>query len=394
MGSKSLPKESNRNQMEQGGPTKEAPSLGHISETQVAVLMAYILGTKSLLITPSSLITKVGTGAWITVVISAILGFLGLWGWVLWCRTTKELAFVPAVRETLGRFLGDLATASLLAALVFATSMSARLFAGGAVVGLLPQFPVEVLLALTLGASAYTAWLGLEHVARTATFFFAPTLLSIISLIVASSKGLDVRHVLPIFGLGTKPVIVEGLRMTGLWGGLPVFAFLKSYVRDDKALSRGASKGLLWASFGLTLSVLTILMFFPYPATTRLAHPVGTLAKSVYVGRFLQRLEAAFVFTWFFTSAAQISFSYMYMLMVLSQLANAHTYKPFMPGLISLIFGLAALPTSILQAGDLLGRYFFQSSGIVALALGWVLFAVARARGIGGKVPDESRVGS
>ncbi|MGI6643775.1 MAG: GerAB/ArcD/ProY family transporter [Bacillota bacterium] len=356
--------------------------------------MAYILGIKAILITPSFLIQKVGSGAWVTVMISAVLGFLGLWGWMLWTRATENMAFVPAVRRTLGRLLGDLIVTVLLTSFIFATAMNARLFAGGAVVGLLPQFPIEVLLVLTLGASAYTAWLGLEHVAKAAIFFFWPTIISIVGLIIASSKALDARNVLPVFGLGVSKVIVEGFRAVGLWGLVPVFAFLKSYVSDERALGKGACKGLLFASLGLTLTVLTILMFFPYPASTRLAHPVGTLARAVYAGRFLQRLEAAFTFTWFFASAVQISFSYMYVLIVLSQLANAHTYRPFMPGLISLFFGLAVLPTDIFKASVLVNRLFFDSLGIVCVLLGWVLFAIAKVRGIEGEVSNEESVGS
>ncbi len=342
--------------------------------------MTYILGVKCLLITPASLIMSSGSGAWITSIVSSIFAFLGLWGWILWSRATPGLAFVPAFRKTLGRYLGDITAGAGVLVYIFATAMSTRIFAGGAVIGLLPQFPIEVLLGIALGASAYTAWLGLEHVARAGTFFFAPILISILGLIIASYKSLDVRNLLPVLGLGPKAVLSEGLRLVGLWGGLPVFVILKSYVRDQESLSKGASKGLLWASFGMVFSVLLVLMFFSYPAATRFAHPVGILARSVHIGRFFERFEAAFVFTWFFASAVQISFSYVYILITLSQLSNLHTYRPFMPSLITLIFGLAALPSSMLEAGELLNTWFFRSTGIVIVGFGWVLYFLIKTK--------------
>ncbi len=360
---------------------KEVVSLGHLSQRQVAVLMTYILGVKSLLITPASLIISSGSGAWITSIVSSAFAFLGLWGWVLWSKATSDLAFVPAVRKTVGRYPGDIIVGAGILLYIFATAMSARIFAGGAVIGLLPRFPIEVLLGIALGASAYTAWLGLEHVARAGTFFFAPILISVFGLIIASYKSLDVRNLFPILGLGQKVVFSEGLRLVGLWGGLPVFVILKSYVRNQESLSKGAFKGLLWASLGMVFSVLLVLMFFSYPAATRFAHPVGILARSVHFGRFFERFEAAFVFTWFFASAVQISFSYMYILITLSQLSNLHTYRPFMPSLITLIFGLAALPSSMLEAGELLNTWFFRSAGIVAVGFGWVLYFLNRIRG-------------
>ena len=60
----------------------------------------------------------------------------------------------------------------------------------------MPDVPVEMLIAL-IAASAYSAWAG-SALARP-LFFFAPTVLSFL-VIVVSRSDLDLRNLLPFWG--------------------------------------------------------------------------------------------------------------------------------------------------------------------------------------------------
>jgi len=268
-----------------------------------------------------------------------------------------------------------------------------RLFAGGAAIGLLPDFPIEILLIVLLLASSHTAWLGLESVARSATFFLVPTILSFFTLVVAALKSFDIRHLFPIFGPGPEAVVIQGFMMTGLWGALPGFLVFKTYVRSERDLAKGTGKGLLIAGAVVIASVVTVLMFFPYPSSTRLAHPLGILARSIFIGRFLQRLEALFVFAWFFPSALQASFAFLTIALLLSQIAGTQTYRPFLPSLVTLSFGIAAIPTSTFRSAELLSITFFDTFGVAILPLGWILYAIARMRGVKPKPNHRSQGG-
>lgn len=354
--------------------------------------MAFLLGVKALLTTPTFLILGLANGAWISTVISVAVAFVGLVGWLKWSNVTSRMGFLPALRKTLGSRLGTAVCAVVTFSLLINISWSMRLFAGGAVIGLLPQFPIEVLIITLIGASAYAAWLGLENVARAADFFFAPTVASFVLVIAAGASGLDMRNLLPLFGPGPGAVALQGLRYTGLWGVVVAFVALKPYVRSESDLARGTQKGLLAAGIGLVIAVLAVLLFFPYPYGTRLGHPMGILARSVYLGRFLQRLEALFVFTWFFPSAVQASYLYFALLAFTSELAGTRTYRPFLPALASLSFAIAALPVSTLLTAELLQRYFFDTFGNAFMVLGWVLYGVARVRGMKPS-PESNKAG-
>lgn len=368
--------------------------LGHVSANQTAALLAFLLGVKAFLITPTFLTLELSTGAWISVIISVAAASLGTIGWLKWSRLTSGLSFFAALQKTLGKALGTLLCALITASFIVTISFSIRLFAGGAAIGLLPDVPVEILLIALIAASAYSAWAGLESLARASTFFFAPTVLSFLVIVVSSLRDLDLRNLLPFWGPGPAEVGIAGLRLVGLWGILPAFAALKTYVRREDDLAKGVVAGLLAGGTALTATVISVLLYFPYPSGTRLTHPMGILARSIYLGRYVQRIEAVFVFTWFFPSAIQAGFAYFVILVFFAQMSGVNTYRPFLPALAALTFAVGALPVSLHKTAQLLSTYFFNTTGTVLMSLGWVLYAVARLRGMKVSESQDTEAGS
>ena len=262
--------------------------LGHIDSNQASFMLSFLLLTKVFLALPSFIIRKTGTGAWITMALSAMLASVGLWGWLRWSKCTGNLGVVPSLRLTLGRILGDIAALFMALYFVIVTSLSVRVFSGGAVIALLPEFPIEILISVIIAAALYSAWLGLESVGRSAVFFFPIVTVSIIVVVVGSYRLFDIRHLHPLFGMGVPVLIRESLPHTGLFGAISVTAVLKSYLRQPHDLPRFAYRGLAIAAVFMIGSVVLISAVFPYPVSTRQIIPLGTVARAVYLGRFLQ----------------------------------------------------------------------------------------------------------
>lgn len=353
--------------------------LGHLESGQVSLMLGFLFGTKVFLTLPSFITARSGTGAWITISGSAILASVGLWGWLRWSQLTGNLGIVPSLRLTLGRVLGDLVTLFLTVYFLLITSFSVRVFAGGAVIGLLPEFPIELLLSIVIVSAIHAAWLGLEPVARAATFFFPIIVVSIILVALGSYTIFDIRNMYPIFGMGLPVLLKESILHVGVFGAISVTAILKSYVRNPDTLPRSAYSSLVITTLFMIGSIVLVSATFPYPENTRQVIPLGVVARAVHLGRFAQRIEALFMFTWFFASAVHASVCYMVSLILLSQLMNTRTYRPLVPGVTLLTFGIAALPRSILAAGRILSELYL-SVGSVNVALGLLLYAVAHKR--------------
>src|SRR5690606_28398852 len=164
------------------------------------------------------------------------------------------------------------------------------------------------------------------------------------------------------------------------YGGIAMAAIFKSYLRNPDQLPKAAFTGLSVATLFMMASVILVSAILPYPENTRHVIALGVIARTVYLGRFLQKIEALFTFTWFFASAVHASTCYMVTLVLLCQLMNTRTYRPLVPGVGLLTFGIAALPTSIHAAGRLLSAVYTYL-GSFSVVLGPVLYLVAKVRG-------------
>lgn len=198
------------------------------------------------------------------------------------------------------------------------------------------------------------------------------------------------RHIYPIWGFGPGTTLKEGLFHTGIFGSISALGVWKSYVREPDKLKRSGRAGLLLAGLAMIVSTFYVVAVFPYPECVRQVMPVGVISRAVYLGRFLQRLEAIFTFSWFFASAVHASVSYMLTLILLSQLMNIKTYRPLVPSLMSLTFGIGAIPGPLLWVSRLLGSVYL-TMGNFEIALGWILYAIAHFRHVREKADQLSK---
>ncbi len=357
-------------------------NLGHLDSDQVYAMLIFLFATKIFLTFPSDISSTTGTAAWITIGISGIFASVGFWGWVKWSNSTGNLGFIPSLRITLGKILGDITALLIIMYFLMITSFSARVFAGGAILGLLPEFPIELLLFIIIVCAIYAAWLGLEPVAKAASFFYPFINISIIVVGLGSWKLFDIRNLHPILGMGVPTIFKQSINGIGIFGGIPAIAIFKSYLKNPSKLSRAAYRSLTTATLILITGVLMVLTTLPYPENTRHVISIGVISRTIHLGRFLQRLEAIFTFTWFFASAVHASICYMINLILLAQLINIRTYRPLVPSVGLLTFGVAALPSSILAAGKLLAKVYIFG-GSICVSLGLVLHLVSLARNTG-----------
>lgn len=340
-------------------------------------MLLYLTASTAFLAFPALIMTKAGNAAWLSMALSAGFGYIGLWGWIRWSDTTANKAFVPALRETLGRFSGDFVGLMVFAYLLSSTGLLARVFSGGTIIGLLPEVPIEILQGTLIIVSAFGAWLGLEPVARTGVVLAPVVTLSLTVVLLASYRLVDIRHVFPFWGLGPLAVLKQGLRGAGIFANISALVILKAYMRNPRLSRTAGIWGMSLGAFFMILTTLVIAASFPYPESTRQLFPLGVLARSIILGKFLQRLEALFSFSWFFSIAVNLAVAYVLSLIVFSQLSDTQTVRPYVFPISSLTFGLGLLPPSLIHAVAWLDA-IYSWGGNSVLWLGWALYCISR----------------
>ncbi len=355
----------------------QSPSLGHLDSKQVVILLFYLTVSTAFLSFPALVMAKAGNAGWLSMVLSAGFGYAGLWGWIRWSETTTNKTFVPALRETLGRLFGDFVALLVFSYLISSAAFLARVFSGGTVIGLLPEVPIEVLQGTLVIVSAFGAWLGLEPVARTGVVLAPVIALSLAVVLLASYRLLDVRHIFPFWGLGPLAVAKQGFHGAGIFANMAALVILKGYTRNPELPRVAGMWGMSLGALFMILTTFVVAAAFPYPESARHLFPLGVLARSIILGKFLQRLEALFTFSWFLSIAVYLAIAFVLSLIVFSQLSDSQTVRPYVFPVSSLAFGLGLIPSSIVHTVALLDAVYAWGGNPV-LWLGWVLYLISR----------------
>ena len=303
--------------------------IGHIGNLEIIFMLIFLLTSNIFHTFPVSLIKSAGSSAWISVIISTIPAVAGTAGWILWMKDTQEPGFVPGLRNTAGRVLGDLIAFALIAFFAMKISLNTRMFGGGAVIGLLPRFPLEVLLATIIIPSIYAAWFGLEAVSRLTVLFIPLIGISVAVVLLSSYRLWDFRHMLPLWGLGHTETLLTGLANVRLWGGISVIIVFKSYVKQA-AVSPGNFKGIAISAIVLVVVTVAITSIFPYPQSTFQVIPLGIVARSTKFRDFWNESNPI-LFHLVFAILIQSSITYIGIFITFAQLTNTKTYRPIVP---------------------------------------------------------------
>ncbi|MGE5484230.1 MAG: GerAB/ArcD/ProY family transporter [Ignavibacteriales bacterium] len=355
---------------------------GHIDWIEaVGIIVTYDV-TKAFLIFPERMARDGITAGWTIPVFSALISILWLWPLVVVLRSHPGKNLVEVTGSLAGR------AAALLVGLVYYAyilglgATGAREITSALKVVVLPLTPASFLLGLGLVISLYIAYQGIEVLGRLCVIHATATIAVIILLSLIWAKSWNARLLFPLLGPGPGRLAVACVSRQAMYGEVLGLGIVAAYLRDPaEETGKTARWCLALSAFTLTLTVVTAMMVFPYPALVRIPMPFLRVSRLIYIGRFFQRLDALFVLVWLGAGMAKVSVGHYLAAVTLATALGLKTYKPLviLSGLIG--FTIAWLipdySTAIILDFDIVRPY-----GNILLA-GWpiTLFLLDRWKG-------------
>jgi len=137
----------------------------------------------------------------------------------------------------------------------------------------------------------------------------------------------------------------------------------------------------------VTRAVVTAMlaMIFGPPDAAQQPFPMFTLARLVYLGRFLQRTESLIVMFWFFAAAVRIAMLFHAAAVGIADSLGLPAYRPLIFPLAVLVFSLSLLPEDFLVVLRL-ERDWIRTTGNLVLLIPLLLLMIAVVRRKGGTV--------
>ncbi|MCR2805671.1 GerAB/ArcD/ProY family transporter [Paenibacillus soyae] len=271
-----------------------------------ALLMLAIMPT-GLLYLPA-IVTKIAAqDAWISVLVSLLLG-LGLAFYIGYLTLQNPgMSFIRWIESRLGRIAALIIGLFLTKYYVSVSAVALQEFSTFIADEILQRTPVFIIVSIVMIVVLYAVYHGLETIARvTLIVFFLNVVLTFIGLLLLG-KDLHFAYLLPV-GEKPVPVILKGSISPFIWlTEVAVLLIIGPFLNKKQYLMRTSVTGVLLAgTWNVLLVMLAILIFGP-KLVQLVAYPSFAVVSLVEIGNFLERLEIVFISLWITTMYVKIA---------------------------------------------------------------------------------------
>lgn len=347
-------------------------------------LLIMLICAKLVTPVPRMLALESGSSVWLMVLLSGLLAMVVYWGLAALLNRFPGHSLAMINMQVHGAYFGPVF--NLIEAVYFVGlgGLMLRAFTAGFRIAVMPQTPPAVLISFLLATALFAAYRGLETLGRMAAFL-APVLgvLALMTLL-GPVRVLNLTNLFPFFGNGVTITLLSPLWRISLFSEILVLGCLSRFIQPGQA-ARIGWKAMAWATGIQTLVLLILCAAFPFPAVSRIFFAVLDLTRMIEISEFIQRVEALFVFLWFFLAALKLALLLMAAADVIQETAGLADHRPLLPALALLFYAIGFLPISTVDLAHLDDLLLRTWSWPVALLPPWVTLAVAAWRQVRGE---------
>ena len=265
-----------------------------ISSKQMAYLFFGFMTGSSIINVPNPLIGLAQNGAWISLMISQIIGFF-LLGCVLYLHHKHPgMTFVNYSKKTVGRFVSILFIITFSFVLFIMVSWIVLDMGAFMISTMMRNTPLYAFNALIMASAAMTVRAGIEVMVRMFVIFVHLLLFFVFLVLLLSIPNYHPEFLLPIFPEGLLPVLHGSYFVFGFpFAEVIVFTMLLSFT--SKKAGDGLNKKMFLSLFfnGLILMITTIVTIMVFgPIAGEIKYSLFGVSRLIDIANFLQRIES------------------------------------------------------------------------------------------------------
>ena len=268
-----------------------------------------------------------GASAFLSALLSAVLIYAVIWFLPVIYRETKTSDVLSLDKK------GISSAFSVVVAIYLLLSSSRAIFGVSEFAGIsaYPSAPF-VFLTLFFGVAAIISSVrGLDGIIRAHSIIVPFCVLMILVLLFAIFRTADITNLLPLFGNGVYATLKTSAVNLSYYFDFALLFLLFPYInnKEDYVKTIRISGGI-----GLAVSLFVMLslnLILPYPVSGEVRYPLYQIIKSVYFGRFFQRIDAFYLLAVSLSGMAYISCSVFLCSYILKKAFFLSANRPLMP---------------------------------------------------------------
>jgi spore germination protein KB len=262
----------------------------------VTLLLWPILG-KIYLSYSSGIVQENYSGAWIAVLIGCITAFLWFLPLAALFKRYPGEDLATIAESVAGPVIGKLLMGVIVGFIFFSATIILRQITETVIGTALPQIPLVMITVTFAAVMILPAIWGLESTARYAALITPFLLIGGIGLFWLQYKNMSLNNLAPLWGPGLTKLLINGFSRSSLLSELVLLGFLVPFIPREKTVPTGIYL-LIAASVLLTTAMLVTQTIFPPPVAAENTYPFYEISRSIYFGRFYQRVEFIFILVW------------------------------------------------------------------------------------------------
>jgi len=355
-----------------------------IGQSEAIALMVTVLATKVFLTYPAFIVSLGGSAAWQITLISGLVTLVFFWFILKYLEQFPDRTFPETAEYITGPYLGGLIVISVLVPWLFELAITFRGFGELIVIVALPETSISIIMLIFLICTGLAAYLGLSTIARACYLAFPFTLGAVLLILVLSYPSWNTDWLFPILGNGVLNTIKVGIMRSSDFIELN-FIYALPLVFYANQVGKIGYLSIIITMITFVMIVITFQLTIPAVMGQEPYLPLYQMAQSVYLGRFIQRIEVIFVFFWVFSGYLWVSASVYGFCHILTQWLKLPDYRPLVLPTLIIIFAVAFIPQSKPDALSIANHSYRSFGYIQAFGLPVLLLLLAILFGKGGR---------
>ena len=329
--------------------------LGFVEAISIITL---VIINKVILILPKEIISKTGSAAWINTIYVSIVAVL-----LAWFISFLFKKFEGKDILDVGEFLGGPALKTIIGVLYIFLLILVPIF-------VLKNF-TETLKAIYFRTSPFI-FIALFFIVSTtiANHFSSKVLakanlilmvlsfLGIALILVASIKNFSIDQIYPVLGYGFNETFIKGISSLFSFSSIGYLFLFGPLLDKPNDLKKISILSIIASGVYLISTVLCILLSFSFSFKSGESISLYLLTRTIDFGRFIQRIDAIFIFMWIVSSLLYVCFSIHFAIYLFKKLTRI-TDSSCMNYIVNLfILAVLLIPSGIATFNNIAGNMF------------------------------------
>ena len=285
---------------------KDIQKIGKIE----AIALALAIITNNIIFNITSIIfNSCGSGSWLNMIYVSILSLIFMFVILFLFKSFPGLDLLDISKFLGGKTLNCVVSILYVLLFMFFSAICVRYYANNLHLIYFSGYSILFLILLAFIPIIISSKTGLRAIYGTNLIVIPIAVLSIVLLFSVSIRDFTWQKLFPIFGYGAKELFINQSINVFSFNIIGYLYFLPSFLKDMNDFKKVSIFSVILCGLYFLLTILALTMTFSFTFTADESISLYLISRLVSLGRFFERLDAIFIFTWILAFLSFISFN-------------------------------------------------------------------------------------